>query len=1550
MRSELAPSPEGDQHQQVSDNNRNTAPENRKWRENHRDNAKISKLATTRTTTTTTSDKQQQQRRRLREKESGSVIEINQRIEQRSRKLTICLLSLVAAISCLSPFVSLHLTHRVGLLLFESDLIQLRSSFYSVVICLLVLVTIYLIIIFIVEKNTDRNNKRAWLLQRILKQLIGFFAIISALSYLSLALIVPQIRQIHRMPIATFDCNANLITIENCHQQFTSSKGSEQTIFEAINELISGNIDENNERLIKKLNCLKYNNKDLGNLEVPTRFLLHKCGLVCKPQRQQLHQFSDDLNREQLNDRWSQTTSSIEQQSTIVTASNPTNDSGINISKQNLVPPYINKALDDSAPTTDRHYIYHNASSPDSSRFETAKISGDDEQSTSQVSLKVCFSGEFIGGSNYKQFCITNLAYHGRHNQDQTLTIGQLNAMLKTFIPNPSQLTNADHQSDIDSTFYSDKISDRNIENSIEAEETTDQATHYVNPVVQFESHFKNWPHLPIGDGMNSEDSEDSWCKFRPIPPFIVNNKPFSDIQCSLEHEYTMTTGPSPDSISNLKDGKHGSSSSYGRTDNIYLKKASATDGANGNSIENERRERCNIQCKVNILYQVRVNKNRATSSATSSFKENNSLEKNDLHYYLPLKPCVIVSNDGDKTKTSKYYIFFRSIADSSLLLTFILLDLFILLETIDTKQFQFEAKKVRFIGIFLIITLLPLIIAILFDLTSNYYPHYNNFMSNNYVNKSRSEGYLITLINEQIVPSILDLFASSSSSMAKKKKSLSSSQSVMTNDNLVTTDLQPRQNYSSSSPLFDQSDRKKHLLSANYTPIIDNFTLPFFVYSIFMFIFAINSFLLPHVLSPAPLIRVSSTEELGMASSQKNGKQRSRTDKRVINRQKQRQVNIQKQKNNHKLTRRFIIKMISLYLICLFMGVQFNLSQHTQTQILIESFGNPAITVGQSYPSLWFTLGTHSSAAIFIFIMALIFQNELSSFFSNFSPFKTTASVSLDSYETKRNGAKFFTYLSLSLLIYSFKYFSIAGMNLRNKFKFLVVFLFQIAELSNFPITWFALTTRAHEMITEHRVRKLTQESKLNNLPSSHRNQESSTSDSKALNLHIVTQSSLVLTYFIIAKSVALFIHSIYVSLHLHSDNVDWFITSFYKPNKHQHEINSTSTSRDGAKSESLFSPLPGERQTYLHASRLFLKYNSLLCLISGIISLVVLIYFRIQIWSEQKRTADISLSHRSTDESIDERLSLDLMRIHSNSTRTIYPGSNLRRGSSSDLRTDSQKQSRSSSPRAKILFHYNLDREAGSSDSSTSSLRDRANRQKLAKPITNMSQATVDNDNQDSNFTIDERDMEKRRKQRRELRIPIQIEQTNDNQDFGQLDSSELRANDDDDDVVEVPNIETTTERIVHHRNKRVRIFEDIEGRAGFDRFDEQDEQVLHEEDVVATEPRPPNLRVYSHRPESASSSSLWEQGGVMRHGHEMGRTSHRKRSISFAPNATLIGEDGFSEHRDEKPYKMATPKRASPEPSIGENEEDYDNDDYNDSNSQEFRSSSRQPDSID
>lgn len=721
----------------------------------------------------------------LRDFQSGEA----KLIERRSRKVTVCLICLISSITCLTPFVSLHLTQRVGLLLFESDLIQLRSSLYTVIVCLIVLVLVFIILFF----NYVKTDRRSLIVQKLIKHSMGAFAIISAISYLSIVLIVPQIRQIQRMPLATFDCNANLITIENCQQQFTT-KGGEQTLPEAISELLSGDLNGNNQRLIKKLNCLKYNDKELDSLQVPTRFLLHKCGLVCKPQRQQSHQFGDNLNRDQTNQDWSVTMPKLPEKNiaeakiTLESGQNPTistqQEQQASSSYRPLVPPYHNDLIEAQKKNLYlNHLTYtHNASAPLPAKedhpsttktvYESMNEDGEQRDNQQQVSLKVCFSGEFSGGSNYKQFCITNLA-NNVHGQDHTLTVGQLNAMLRRFMPTSGDVSAAEQQEipiDARATRHSSLINE------------ADQSTQYMNPVVQFESHFKNWPQLsrsslsqPFsgngldesllggqvinGESENNGNSHDGWCSFRPIPPFIVNNKPFSDIQCSLEHEYTMTTGPSLDSVSFSGRG----------ADKIYLKKSSSAEGGTGSVT----RERCNIQCKVNILYQVhmsssgggarrRSSRHRDSTSSTKD-KDDDSTSSaktdayDDLHYYLPLKPCLIVSDDGDKTTTSNYYLMFRTIGDSTLILVFILLDLFLFLESIDTKQFQLEAKRVRLIGLLLVIAFVPLLIALLFDLISVWQP-------NQLYNKTRKDGYLTAFLSDRLIPSLIDLFSSSTS------------------------------------------------------------------------------------------------------------------------------------------------------------------------------------------------------------------------------------------------------------------------------------------------------------------------------------------------------------------------------------------------------------------------------------------------------------------------------------------------------------------------------------------------------------------------------------------------------------------------------------------------------------------------------------------------------------------------------------------------------------------------------------------------------------------
>lgn len=1539
--------------------------------------------------------------------------------KRRSRQITICVFCFISAICCLNPFTSIHLTQRIGLLLFESDLLQLRSSFICLIICSLLLVSVNLVFMFLFRKsqsrfNSARTNSKDFrrLRSSLLSKLLGLAAIISAVSYLSLVLVVPHIKQIQRMPTASFDCNANLITIENCQQQFTTYSSDQSTVMivDAVKELLFGDLNGNNERLIEKFNCLKYNTRTLDSLEVPTRFLLHNCGLVCKPHRQQVHQFSDDLNVDQ-------SSSSSGNYPKVI----PEDDARISgSSNEQLRPPYstedgLNRV--ESLQQQQQQQQHYNQQ----------------QQAASQVSMRVCFSGEFSGGSNYKQFCITNLANRPTiSRQESELTVGQLNAMLRSMTPNEkngdaisdadNREMNADHQqaSDIKLASYSND----------------NQATQYVNPVVQFESHFKNWPHLPSSTIFNSGDhlghddidneipvtrkrnhfsnSQENYCKFRPIPPFIVNNKPFSDIQCSVEQEYTITTGPSIDSTPSARRS--------GRSDRIFLKKSTMELGTN----ENMARERCNIQCKVNILYQVHLSNHRHQQQQQQQQKKNKSKnekqsrgdegENNEeaTNYYLPLKPCIIVSGDGDKTKTSSYYLTIRATGDTSLILTFVLLDLIFLLETIDTNQFQFESRKLRLVGLLLIVTLLPLFVALAFDLTTDLSPNSNT------MNKGRRDGYLVTLVNDKIIPTISDLIQKLiQSDSSKRVSSLSNPNHIQSRQHLESSNKtssfygDPEFTHASNDNIYSNSK-----LPQTYQ--LDNFMLPFFLYAIFMFALAISSFTLPQTPLINPLVRISSIEELGMLggshSSEKNQDKKSFTGSTNLSLEPPETFRDQYKEDDSNLsvTKRDIDKsninpfgrrspkrqerkVVLFALASLFMGLQFNLSQFVQLQMFIEAFGNPGIPIGQDYAASKFLAQTHSLAILLILFVVLIFLDESSTFLATFSLFKTSTSTraAQQQNDTEQEGdqcqvgeSKLTGYLTISLIIYAIRYYVLAELNPMTKFKWLVVSLFQVAEILNFPLTWFALCSRGHELLMALPAYIRFRNSNQSNLPAR---------ESQALDAHLIVQSTLGVIYFVIGRFLALFSHSLHASLYLHSENVDWFIANYYRnrnipnrtgshlPEAHRGALNSTNfnggnvaaTTVTSATSsgDSLFSPLPDERQTYLHASRLFIKYNSLLCFLLGSSLLMVLLFRKYKLWlkhrrrievekqlERQRRLSDASEQQRrgSNLNNIDERLSSDLKRIHgsssslqvgsrlSSNTRMIYPrpsgssslSSSLAMNSRDNLLTSNRSHQPTKTPRAKILFKYDLaHRKQQANSSSDEGDDERESRRSGESPLNFANKfkpkskvATVPElaeEEELDNISLDippppSPTFESQPDSARVTMLPAQEEEEEEEdkvireprayskfQDEASQQPKEYVVRDF---PFEGPG--QTVERVVKHRNKRVRIFEDRE------EWPAASGNVEQEDD---------GLPMANDRFDGQISGS----------GPAGNTTNTKPRNISFAPTTTLISDarDGTTYSR---PIQSASgrrltnrrfanssrgggnlvpppPKQASPEPSI-------------------------------
>lgn len=1059
-------------------------------------------------------------------------------IKRRSRNLTKCLLCLVAAIFSLTPNLSHHLTERVGLLLFEADLAQLRSSqVSSVIVCLFFLV---MIISLVIQSNyCDRNqdNNIGQFLRKISEKLIPLAAIVSSLAYLSIVLLVPHIKQIQRLPLATFDCDANLITIENCHQSYTA-RGTQALRYILLGYSETVGDQDGGERLIKDLNCLRYTDESHKSVQVPTNFLLHSCGLVCRPQRQEYHQFGDDLN-----------------------------------------------------------------SSPNETKRNEDQS---DQRATGQLSLKVCFSDE-IGGSSYKQYCITNLAEQGQQQKGDTLTLGQLNALLRQ---KTATITRDTMRQDYDSTFngLTDPLS------PTPAAITTpndDQATRYANPIVQFESHFKNWPYLSNSQqnldstSMNSMalDDEDKWCLFRPMPPFIVNNKPFSDIKCSIEHEYTMSTRSS-------------------QADRIYLRKSMPALEV----IEKDvRSERCNIQCRVNILYQVRVE------------------HQSRLHYYLPMKSCNIITGESNKATITRQYVIFRSIGDSALTICLILIDLMLLIESIDTKQFYLEQNKSRALGVLLVILLVPLLVTLQYDLIQS---------------NDTETGFFKSFLTDYVLPFLHE--------------------------------LKQRYKAATSSNLSETPERS-NTQTMTTTFHFDSYLVPMFNFTIIMFIMLISSKNLHDTEAksePISLIRISSSEELGLIGTKPTSSQQNKAEDHS-------EGNL-----TTKLKRRQNTFEIFLFLLMvLFLGIQFHLSLTSQSFILRETFGSSPN--GKKYLASWFEFSTNTGPTILVFILAFVFRCEMFAFLANFSPFKSSLADNLNS---KKNRAKFLKYICLALTIYALRFFLLYNLNKESRMRFPMVFLFLLGELFNFPLVWFVLCRRAHELL----IQQYPTWNRTTTTGSGDRMMRTAASVNGALGRHSIVQAGLAVAYFALARLVALTLHSLNVGLHLHSDNVDWFITSFQRQllkadDSNNNNSSATSSSNNIADAESsLFSPLPSERQTYLHASRSFLKYNSLLCLFVAAISAANLLYFKYQIWLEQKRTFSldhkVSLSAR-TDHNEDEnddfeqQLSRDLMQVCRESrprvgpTSLIYPSDISNRSETSTSRADT--------PRAKVLFHYRVNRD---------------------------------------------------------------------------------------------------------------------------------------------------------------------------------------------------------------------------------------------------------------
>ena len=1040
--------------------------------------------------------------------------------------------------------------------------------------------------------------------------------------------------------------------------------------------------------------------------------------------------------------------------------------------------------------------------------------------------------------------------------QDKTLTVDQLNAILSRVrvdelaLQQHQRQQHYQHQSGSESDFQTVIASSPGAASS-----SLDQSTHYVNPIVQFESHFKNWPQVSSRanaftadeNGQQQQEStsnvnyrhestivnpaEQQWCKFKPIPPFIVNNKPFSDIQCSVEQEYFMSTGrqqqqqQQQSSTGGIRSSAQGAtailadetSQRHGRhrrnqaADNkIYLMKSTHAQATQVDQRDEPfHNERCSIQCKVDVLYQV----NSQARSANNKQSGNNFViggrqSAASNIYYLPLKFCLFVLNNGDKAKTFGYYLICRSIADASLLLAFILIDILLLIESIETKQFQLEGNKGRLFGLLLAITLIPLLVAALFDLAATWLQASSQDALGSLNSRGYRDGYLVSLVNERLIPQLgekisqLYVFFGAGSGDNGKQSRLSASVSFSSDEpRLRVSNLAPPQPPSYDEQSYRSPDSKNHTkrhpLLSDQALVVDNYLVPFFIYAIFMFALAINAFRLPLVSLKTPISRISSSEELGLvqqqqqdrrqlgdsnllcgdktigsdkirsnsslasgsgklaADSSKSTRCRSTRLQNLTNfrtrRAEAKKIGQSRKKDAYQAevansnaalqafsrssanNSQFIAKKVAIFaILTLFMGLQFNLIQIAQTQILLESFNVQNDFTNQQQQqqqqlgshqsvhdvnghrpglvAIWFVLVPNSSGTLFILLLAVLFSDELSVFLAKFSPFKPMPSITSSSLSVSQaNELRFRKYLAISLVIYAMRYFILANMSQSSKLKWFLIVLFQVTELLNFPLVWFVLASRAHELLgeVEYDHKTLRRDSLSRDRghvatsgrsgQSSHKmgsNIESQPNSSPTIvsdtslrlfSIHILVQSSLAFIYFALARFLALFVFSFHASLYLHSNNVDWFISTFYNG---QHSTAGTggisvkaaaSTNRTGplngtspspsvgptiiaSQPEALFAPLPSERQTYLHAARSLVKHNSFICLLLGTLFVTKFAHLRYKQWRqvrERQRAVDEELIKRAqTPQSerdsdlIDERLSLDLKLISSGQT----------------------------------------------------------------------------------------------------------------------------------------------------------------------------------------------------------------------------------------------------------------------------------------------------------
>lgn len=1182
--------------------------------------------------------------------------------QQVSKRLTICLASFVSSISCLCPFSSLHLndTFSNSLLFVETNLLLFKTTLLSLLLSLTIIIIIY----FTLLKRHLQSSDSSSLCNcaRILCKLVTCFALVSAISNLNLILFVPKFSYSQRQPTVTFDCNANTVMIDNCYQQFAPlgtklsfesylklffsledvlidvNKGKKKIEYhkndnddmregkEQMNSNISftfpdihnklTNMDEfmsseNKDKFVDSMQCansfsqqsisdsmklLKFNSEQsVDNNRVPTRFLLNKCSLFCDKRTHEAKQFNDDIH--------------------IVDSDKQSNQKD-NISSFNQI------------------------------------LTSSTEAKRHQISIKICFAGEHNTGNNFKQFCVTNLINNNNEenekltnkdiqNQNKQLSRQQVDDILISGSLSTHQANNSSHINEKDNqndqSFVSyDKasyLSETKSPASSYLAAVKSQMTHIVEPTISFESHFKD---ITNDRYYNHEDiniqeeqkrnfaydiQESQRCSLRPIPPYVVNNKPYSSIRCSLAEDYTFGSEVS--------------------SENIYLRKAHMSHQNEPSVSSSAMSSRCNIQCKVNILYQVRIEEDdKLNREGNLRFKQSNNVNGQNLshlHYYLPLRSCLIISR-GNKLTTIRKYFYSRLLMDCSMLITGLLLLELLLVECLELKKSM--ESRARLLALLLPFLIFPFCISLAMQL---------------YEANLGSEGYVLFKSSSKssvIASSIMTPGVNASSVCRNNFIPIKIKNLIYCKPNPELQAIKDIQHVTPASTSSHESkaanmsshiiDKKKVVDEVEQFLIIDKHIIPFLMSSSFLFILALGSYSLvtptPQSRVKFPIKRISSAEELGLTRKTDYSSKNSSIGRYNIPRKDVNQSYLPKSFVNFISLEQFSTPIYMLLLI--YLGSQFDYWQFVCSDLLLNyvPYSSNQITSNQarieqqvftSSKSLLVPNIIRYTIPVSVILIVSITINYIlaSSRKGKLSTIKSLLLLKSKMASNNKNSKmsvliskfrlsiidfclalSFFTYW-LRLRVWSTSspstyLFSslpptvtLPASSAWSYSRSAAQVLLQVMDIFTFPQLYLIISGRFSQMITTNTATK-----------------RSKTRKRYAVNNMVVINCLLLLSFFGVGRLVTQLTHSIHLTYLVLTDNVRWYLQEFrllqqrllrseLKVQETSQANNTTNNIEAEFQKSVFFSPLPSEFESVVYSSKQKAAIDSWLCLVLSLI-----------------------------------------------------------------------------------------------------------------------------------------------------------------------------------------------------------------------------------------------------------------------------------------------------------------------------------------------------------